>query len=205
MGCGIGLIYKMLCESCETEEARVGKKTCSSACARALTKAVTDEEGLSPQNRAFVEYLASTAKFDVKKAMEEAGIEGTPAEGRKILKRKVVQKALAKEREKIKKIFYLDEFAVLRGLHAEAINDEKGTSHAARVQAWVWLGKHIGMFVEKEKEKDKSVTYNIVNYSNANHSIEADVKKGLELHKGEIEGVEPVDGITIQDYSDESW
>ena len=42
---------------------------------------------------------------------------------------------------------------VLRGLHAEA-REDKGASHAARVQAWTQLGKHLGMFVDRHEAQN---------------------------------------------------
>ena len=39
---------------------------------------------------------------------------------------------------------------VIQGLYREANREGEGSNHGARVSAWVSLGKHLGMFVEKE-------------------------------------------------------
>ena len=40
---------------------------------------------------------------------------------------------------------------VLRGLRAEAQLYGEGSSHSARVTAWAHLGKHLGMFTERQE------------------------------------------------------
>ena len=40
---------------------------------------------------------------------------------------------------------------VLRGLHTEAQLYGEGSSHSARVTAWAHLGKHLGMFTERQE------------------------------------------------------
>lgn len=40
---------------------------------------------------------------------------------------------------------------VLNGLKREAENEAEGSSHAARVSAWAHLGKHLGMFTDRQE------------------------------------------------------
>jgi phage terminase small subunit len=40
---------------------------------------------------------------------------------------------------------------VVAGLHKEATLAGEGSSHAARVTAWSWLGKHLAMFAERHE------------------------------------------------------
>jgi phage terminase small subunit len=46
---------------------------------------------------------------------------------------------------------------VIDGLAAEATRTGVGSSHAARVSAWSWLGRHLGMFDVDDASKDAGV------------------------------------------------
>ena len=50
---------------------------------------------------------------------------------------------------------------VLRGLHSEALDRGEGSSHSARVAAWAHLGKHLGMFADRQ-EHSGGVTIRII-------------------------------------------
>ncbi|MFH1146700.1 MAG: terminase small subunit [Pseudomonadota bacterium] len=65
-----------------------------------------------------------------------------------------IQKTMAERSEKIG----LTQTMVIDGLLKEARHEEKGASHAARVQAWAALGKHLGMFSEKLEKTEKAET-----------------------------------------------
>ena len=41
---------------------------------------------------------------------------------------------------------------VLRGLRREATLTGEGSTHAARVSAWGLIGKHLGMFIERQQQ-----------------------------------------------------
>lgn len=68
-----------------------------------------------------------------------------------------IQKAMAERSEKIG----LTQVMVIDGLLKEARNEGKGSSHAARVQAWTALAKHLGMFNDKSEVPGKSKQYTI--------------------------------------------
>jgi len=56
--------------------------------------------------------------------------------------------------EKLSERTQITQEDVLEGLRQEATNYGKGSSHSARVTAWIWIGKHFGMFTERvETEK----------------------------------------------------
>jgi phage terminase small subunit len=40
---------------------------------------------------------------------------------------------------------------VVKGLQTEALYQGEGTSHAARVTAWSWLGRHLALFVDRHE------------------------------------------------------
>ena len=48
--------------------------------------------------------------------------------------------------------------SVVEGLRAEALRTGEGASHAARVSAWSWLGRHLGMFTERVQVSGEIVT-----------------------------------------------
>ena len=47
---------------------------------------------------------------------------------------------------------------VIAGLLAEATRTDDGASHGARVSAWSWLAKHLGMFIERHEHSGEITT-----------------------------------------------
>ena len=84
---------------------------------------------------------------------------------------------------------------IIEKLFKEATLYGAGSNHAARIQALTQLGKHLGLF--KEKEEEKRPIFNIINYGESSISIE---KK--EEESASIETIEELpDNILISDYS----
>lgn len=83
---------------------------------------------------------------------------------------------------------------IIEKLFKEAIREGAGSNHAARIQALVHLGKHLGMF--QEKKEDTTPIFNIINYSGTPISIE-------NIEKPEIIEVqdEVPDNIYIESYN----
>lgn len=141
---------------------------------------------LTPKRQLFVE--AYCVHHNATKAYEEAGfISKNPGKkGSELLKVEDVAAAI-QERIDVKKVgFRIQQNEVLEGLYLEATNSN--ARPAERIQAWTKLGTHLGMFKEKEEETNKSVTYNIINYSSANKQIELKTEEAVASlieHTGE--------------------
>jgi hypothetical protein len=78
-------------------------------------------------------------------------------------KRENIQYHIRKELIKQSESLSLNGDKVLKLLLEEATRLGKGSSPTARVQALQLLGKHLGLF--EEKEEDKSINFNIINYN----------------------------------------
>ncbi len=76
--------------------------------------------------------------------------------GHENLRKPKIADAIRVGREKLSKRAQITQKDVLAGLQQEATNYGKGSSHSARVTAWVWIGKHLGMFTERAEVKDEA-------------------------------------------------
>ena len=123
--------------------------------------------------------------------------------------------AIKEEKSKKNKAFWLSEEDILSGLYMEATNVEVKSSQAARIQAWVWLGKHIGMFsptegrgainAEAKQAANAAPTYNIVQY---NTITPTKIEEGVHSANISKEDQEPIPientlDISITDYKED--
>ncbi len=67
-----------------------------------------------------------------------------------------IAEAIRVGQEKLSKRAQITQEDVLAGLRQEATNYGKGSSHSARVTAWIWIGKHLGMFAERAEVKGEA-------------------------------------------------
>jgi hypothetical protein len=118
-----------------------------------------NQSGLTPRQRRFVEeYLVD---LNATQAAIRAGYSARTAneQGARLLANAsvaaVVQSAQLARSERIQ----LVQDDVLRGLYREATRMGDGSSHSARVTAWV-LGKHLGMF-DRPQESPQLFTISI--------------------------------------------
>jgi len=164
-------------------------------------------EKLTPKQRLFVEAYCGPAMGNASKAFRLAGYgsRNVADEAYKLMHTPKIIDAIDAFKKNTKKKFFLDTSEILEGIYKEATNLEDGTQQG-RIQAWVWLGKHIGMFQEKKKEDtSQQITYNIVNYSDSGElkeKIEAGVEENKQTileHKDEESVQLPID---ITDYSE---
>ena len=108
-----------------------------------------------------------------------------------LLQRPAVQNALAIEKNKNRKFLLLDEMDVIEGLHKEATDSKARPSE--RIQAWVHIGKHYGMFqtapvISDAMKEDKRLR--IVSYNDPDF---------VEAQKAEV--IEEVGEITTEEAS----
>ena len=161
---------------------------------------------LTPKQRLFVEAYCGPAQGNASKAHRLAGYESRnhTNEAYLLMQLPKIIDAIQEFKTLTKRQFWLDASEILEGIYKEATNTEDGTQQG-RIQAWVWLGKHVGMFQEKRKEEKESqqITYNIVNYSDdgqLKEKIEAGVEENKEtILKQEDQAQLPID---ITNYSE---
>ncbi len=104
---------------------------------------------LTPRQARFVdEYLID---LNATQAAIRAGYSANNADkiGPELLGKTRVAEAIQEAQAKRSERIAISQDDVVRGLHGEAIDKGEGSSHAARVSAWVALGKHLGMFVDR--------------------------------------------------------
>jgi len=102
------------------------------------------------QKRAADEYLAGKGKTE---AYHAAGYRGKTAHllAWKLFERPEVKEYVAKKQAAMAKKLELKQEDIIAGLYEEATFKGEGSSHGARVNAWVQLGKNLGMFAEKSE------------------------------------------------------
>lgn len=139
-----------------------------------------DTKPLTPSEKLFVEAYCTVSEFDEVKAYKEVYKSTSKAGPRSaaLMRKPNVARAI-NERLNVKKAtFKVREDDVIEGIYKEATNARARPSE--RIQAWVQLGKHLGMFREKVEPQEKQVTYNIINYNSPNKEIENATKRAIE-------------------------
>ena len=152
----------------------------------------------------FVESFLGDSLFDPVKAYYAAGYAESfkpYAEAMRILSSQAVVNAIHKRMAAMDTKFWLNEDAVIRRLWKEATDEGRGTSQAARINALVWIGKHIGMWQDKvESQEDKQPIINITNYGLDEQRVKT------ELNRPEVveqkDKVALPEGVLVTDYSE---
>ena len=157
---------------------------------------------LTERERLFVEAYCTEASFDGSKAAKLAGYsqKGSARQAAKLLERDNIARAIKARIEKKKREFRISEELVVERLWQEANYMGKGTSHAARINALVWLGKHIAMWEEKKADHYTGDTYNIIQYSSPE---QPKIEAAIEENKKEIEenkDIELPEGVLLAKY-----
>lgn len=105
------------------------------------------EKKLTPKQERFVqEYLID---LNATAASGRAGYKNTDSGRQLVTKRHVLEAIKAKQEKRAKRMSVTQDY-VLERLQLEAERDEENSSHAARVSALNLLGKHLGMFVDRQ-------------------------------------------------------
>ena len=125
---------------------------------------------LTPAEELFLEAYLSNG-YNRADAVRKAGytVNNESTYGGKVLARPAVQKELQKRMDKARHSFFVQELDVLEGLYREANSHGKGYTQAGRINAWVAIGKHLGMFNEGKAGAHGATAgtqINIVNYNN---------------------------------------
>ena len=69
--------------------------------------------------------------------------------GSENLSKPYIQEAIAEAKQNRSDRLQVTQDGVIKGLLREAQRDDDKATHAARVQAWAHLGRHLGMFTDK--------------------------------------------------------
>ena len=105
---------------------------------------------LSPMQQAFIEQYAICQNATTAAVRAGYNPRSARSQGSRLLSKPAIAAALATRVEVAARRVAIDAETVLAGLLTEATDREsKGSTAAARVQAWVALGKHLGLFVDK--------------------------------------------------------
>jgi phage terminase small subunit len=160
---------------------------------------------LTEKEEAFVEHLFSNG-YDRKSAVLNAGYstDRPMALSYDLIKRPHIQAAMAIEKERRRRMLFLDELDVIEGLHNEATNTDARPSE--RIQAWVHIGKHYGMFqpvVADQNKKDTGPSTVIINYNDENfkeNQIKKDAQKAVEYITTEEEQ-EALENVEITSFA----
>ena len=163
-------------------------------------------KSLTPKEELFVEHYCGTAQFNATQAADMAGYKDK-REGSVILNRPHVAQAVRSRIEERKQKSWLSETQIMEKLWDEAHKEGQGTSHAARINALVWLGKHLGMWQEKkEQQGETQITYNIINYDNDARveKITNAIEDNREEVEANVESASLPEGVVIASYAEPS-
>jgi hypothetical protein len=162
---------------------------------------------LTPEERTFLTLYTEKYKFDTVAAIKEAGIvhlnkQSAAQKAQFILNKPESQKFIQELIDKKRIRFSISEEEILKGIYSEAQYFGEGASHAARINAWVQLGKHFGMFSDKKQEATNtpSITYNVINYNEG--ILDAKIEKEIKATAQEILNKEPVQTYMLEDSID---
>jgi len=147
---------------------------------------------LTDLQEAFVDAFTGEAEFDAIESCRIAGYKNSAnpySSAKRVLDSKAVRLAIHKRMSESN--VWLNEGAVIDRLWKEGLTASNASS---RVNALVWVGKHLGMWKDKQEDADAAITYNIVNYGTSKNEmvekIESKPEVALSRDKAELpEGV----------------
>lgn len=152
----------------------------------------------------FVEAFLGEAYFDPIKAYELAGYAmngyNKYTDSMKILHSDAVTREINQRMANKDTAYWISDNVIIKQLWKEATDYGDRSSQAARINALVWIGKHIGMWQEKQKEEaDTRPIINITNYEIPEKEFNIAVSDPKVI--AEVDKVELFEGIVVEDYS----
>lgn len=164
-----------------------------------------DPSALTTKQAAFVDaFLSEECMLDPIKAYDAAGYAHSYnkySEAMKVLNSTTVVREINRRMAQLDTAFWINENIIIKKLWEEATNKDIGSSQAARINALVWIGKHIGMWQEKKvEEKDTRPVINITNYGIDEKAAQKELTKP-EVVK-EANKVSLPEGVVITQYDD---
>lgn len=153
----------------------------------------------------FVEAFLGEAYFDPIKAYELAGYAmngyNKYTDSMKILHSDAVTREINQRMANKDTAYWISDNVIIKQLWKEATDYGDRSSQAARINALVWIGKHIGMWQEKQQEIDTKPIINITNYGVPEEEFKKRASEP-EVEK-EVENVKLPEGVQVLDYSEE--
>lgn len=152
---------------------------------------------LTPLQERFVDYFCGECEFDAVVSMKRAGYKTSSnpySASANILKSEAVKRAIHQRMHE--STFWMNEGVVIDRLFKEGMT---ANSASARVNALVWVGKHLGMWQEKTAE-DNQITYNIVNYGTSEEDMVKTIESKPEVETNLEKAILP-EGIALVSYS----
>lgn len=153
----------------------------------------------------FVEAFLGECYFDPIKAYDAAGYNPRThnkySDAMSILHSQAVTREINRRMADKDTAYWITDNVIIKQLWKEATDYGDKSSQSARINALVWIGKHIGMWAEKQAETDNKPIINITNYG----VPEAEFKKAVKETDAEkeVENVKLPEGIQLLDYSEE--
>lgn len=159
---------------------------------------------LTEKQEKFIEYFLGECHLDPIKAYDAAGYAHTYnkySEAMKILNSDSVVREINQRMADKDTAYWINDNIIVKKLWEEATDYSERSTQAARINALVWIGKHIGMWQEKkEEEKDTRPVIQITNYGVPEEKFKEEASKP-EVER-EIENVRLPEGVQILDYGD---
>lgn len=170
----------------------------------AIKKQGLDEFALTDLQERFVEYFIGECEFNAVEAYRRAGYKKDSylySAAMKVLDSPAVKRAIHERLNE--STFWLNEQAVIERLWKEALT---ANAASARINALVWVGKHLGMWREKQEENNTSVTYNVINYGVDEKEVRQTIENTpeVELAKDKVKLPEGVQVLTYNKLNDEN-
>lgn len=153
----------------------------------------------------FVDAFLGESYFDPIKAYDAAGYNQNTyrkySDAMKILHSDAVTREINRRMAEKDTAYWISDNLIIKQLWKEATDYGEKSSQAARINALVWIGKHIGMWQEKQQEVDTKPVIKIVQYGVS----ETEFKKAVKETNAdeEVENVKLPEGIQVLDYSEE--
>ncbi len=168
-------------------------------------------DDLPPKQRRYVELYTGPGRGNATQCAKDAGYR--PGASIELMKNEKILNAIMEQNDLQRKQMFYVEQDILEALWTEAQKEGKGTSQNGRIQALVYLGKHIGMWDDKskalkeaqEKRDQGGITYNIINFSDEKKTeLENKVIEAVEDNRADVEKSISLPGVIIENYgSDE--
>lgn len=154
---------------------------------------------LTPLQNKFVTAFLGECEFDAIESCRVAGYKSSSnpySAAKHVLSSEAVRRAIHSRMHK--STAWLNEGIIVDRLFKEGMTAK---SDSARINAFVWLGKHLGMWNDKLAEEESSITYNVVNYSVPQEAMlkEIAAKPDVEASRDLVALPE---GVVIADYGD---
>ncbi|MBT8449306.1 MAG: terminase small subunit [Gammaproteobacteria bacterium] len=157
---------------------------------------------LTEKQEKFIEAFLGECHLDPIKAYEAAGYAHSfnkYSESMKVLNSDSVVREINQRMADKDTSYWINDSIIIKKLWEEATNPDSPA--AARINSLVWIGKHIGMWKEKEQEADKTPQINIIQYGMDKEVVEK------ELNKPEVvsakDKVSLPEGVQVTNYSEE--